>query len=104
MPTIFKNCTLSIFYEDRPADLEIACIVALSDRELELKYDQEDGSFWSWKGDSKGDGHFVLFANQQRHLGRATLHRLPGSMYLEGYWLEGSYKGMWRVKLGTEFN
>ena len=104
MTAIFKDSKLSIFYEDRPADLDIACIVVMNDRRLELKYDQEDGSFWSWKGDSGGDGHFVLVANQQRHLGRATLHRLPESRYLEGYWLEGSYKGMWRVKLGTEFN
>lgn len=98
---IYKNCKLSIYHQDRPADLEIHCIVVVEGDELELKYDQEDGSFWSWKGSDQGCGHYLVYANSGRR-GRAVLHHLRSTSYLNGYWAENGLKGMWRVELGSE--
>lgn len=98
--TIYPRCNLSIFYPDRPGDMDIECIVVLGQDTIEVKYDQEDGKggqFWSWKGVQQGEGHYVVNAN---HLGaRGTFHQLRGSKYLEGYWAEGGFRGMWRVEL-----
>ena len=99
--TVYTNCKLSIYYDDKPADMDIDCIVVMDGNEIELKYDQEGGRFWSWKGASQGEGHYVVRANNRRN--NAVLHQIPQSEYLNGYWSEGGFRGMWRVKLGSEF-
>lgn len=98
---VYKGCKLSIYHPDRPADLDIDCIVVISQGSIELKYDQDDGQFWSWKGPEQGEGHYVVNANQENLGARGTLHRLRDGFYLEGYWAEGGFRGMWRVTLGN---
>lgn len=94
---IYKNSLMSLYYTDRPADTDLECIVVVGENKIELKYDQEDGQFWSWKGELNSPGHYLVYANYPGS--RGTLHHLEQMKYLEGYWVENGYRGMWRIQL-----
>jgi hypothetical protein len=97
---VWSKCTAEVYYFDaEPAALEKEkYIVRLSDEIIEVVYDDDDGHPVCYRGINNGDGHFNLLAAECD--GKATLHRFPGSEYLEGYWREGGEKGMWRIRLG----
>ncbi len=94
----WTNCTVDIYYENRPADIDDeGYIVRLSDETIEVAYDDDDGPV-VYRGKNKGDGHFDLLAPERQ--GHASLHQFPDSNFLEGYWVEDDVNGMWRIKLG----
>lgn len=95
---VWSKCTAEVLYYDaEPAVTnEEGYIVRLSDETIEVAYDDDDGPV-CYRGKNKGDGHFSLSAPERE--GKASLHRFPDSNFLEGYWLEGGVRGMWRISL-----
>ena len=94
---VYTNATMDTYYQDQPAHLGSDCILSFNDDECELKYDDDDGKFWSWKGIAQGQGHYKLKANHSGAQG--SLHMFEGARIMDGYWSENGFKGMWRVYL-----
>jgi len=59
----------------------------------------EDGESYAYGGTAHGGGHYQLRCEGYPEC-RATLHRFEGSAFLEGFWVEESSQGMWRIRLG----
>lgn len=96
--TTWNNCTADILYYDGTPALtnDQGYIVRLSDDLIEIAYDDEDEAV-CYRGKNNGDGHYDLTAAAIS--GRASLHCFPDSHFMEGYWTEGSRRGMWRIQL-----
>ncbi|MBU2807576.1 hypothetical protein HF285_04675 [Acidithiobacillus ferrooxidans F221] len=72
--------------------------VRIDEREIVVSYEDDDGVV-IYRGNNDGSGHFSLEAPERN--GRASLHRfIPNGNFLEGYWIEGGNRGMWRIELG----
>lgn len=89
----------TLFYTERATTNE-PCEVRVDEPEIVVTYPRDGGVTYTRRSD--GSGHFVLSAN--RYNGRATLHMFPGSLVLEGYWVEtqigqAEQRGMWRIVL-----
>lgn len=101
----YPHSSLDIYFEGLPAVFDIDCKVQLSGTQCVLTYDEEAASgprfrWKQWIGFAPSDGHYEM---REAEGGHATLHRMgPDSAYLEGFWKEDGYTGMWRVKLGAE--
>lgn len=94
---IWKNCTAAIFYDDERAAInDRGYIVRLSDDNIEVAYDDDEGAVY-YRGQNNGNGHFDLTAPERK--GRASLHCFPNSHFMEGYWQEDKARGMWRIQL-----
>lgn len=76
---------------DRP------CRVQIGGGLIEVTYAEHDGRTVRYSGSEHGEGHFDLAAPEVA--GKATLHRFPGSPFLDGYWCEDGGRGMWRITL-----
>ena len=94
---VYKWSLVDIYYSDREPDVGRGCIVEINKARCTVKYDDETRATWIWAGNSAGLGHYVLKANQKGC--EATLHRLKDSVFLEGYWKEHGFHGMWRIRL-----
>lgn len=93
---LYSDCVVKFYFDEYQA-LTLDCIIVIGSGEVELKYDDLDG-FVSWKGREVSPGHYIVHANRKG--ARGTLHRTDvNSIYLEGYWVEGGEKGMWRINL-----
>ncbi len=94
----WKSCTADILYYDgRPTiTKDEGYIVRLTDESIEVAYDDDEGAV-CYRGKNTGDGHYQLTAAERN--GRASLHRFPGSNFMEGYWNEDDSRGMWRIEL-----
>ena len=88
----------TLFYSDEPAHEDYPCAVQIDDNQIIIEY--EDGGLRQYRGENVGNGHFELHAPELQ--GKASLHMFPGSSILEGSWLEGGFRGMWRIKLSDE--
>ncbi|WP_078198935.1 hypothetical protein [Cupriavidus necator] len=88
----------SLYYSMDEAFEIFPCIIKISDEEILVEYEYD--GVQQYRGRNNGDGHFELVAPELK--GRASLHMFPGSSILEGSWVEGSYRGMWRIELGDE--
>ncbi len=94
-----------IFYDEGIATERIECIVEFAERGAKLTVKYEDyGQHVFWQGGVRsasdqplGQGHYYLTCTTLK--GRATLHRSLNSRVLEGFWEEGSRRGMWRIRL-----
>lgn len=95
---VWRDCMVDVYYDDgRPAVLgEPGYIVRMSDELVEVVYDDEAGPV-CYRGKFSQDGHFELRAPERD--GHSVLHQMPNSVYLEGYWKEEGYQGMWRIRL-----
>lgn len=93
---LYKNCQMDTLRYDGTADNE-PCQVRIDNDTIVVTYEEEPGLFISYKGKANGAGHYELLASDVN--GRATLHRFAGGNFLEGYWIEGGGKGMWRIML-----
>lgn len=95
--TIWNQCKMStLYYSDDDASENFPCVVKITDREILVEYDDE--GLVQYRGVNDGSGHFLLTAPMVE--GRASLHRFPDASIVEGSWVEGSYRGMWRIELG----
>lgn len=94
--TIWHNSKMSTFYySDEPSSEDYPCIVEINEDKISVKYDDEE--VVEYQGKNHGNGHFELSAPEIG--GKASLHMFPNSLILEGYWIEDSYRGMWRILL-----
>jgi len=95
---VWNNCTADVvYYSDREAVThDEGYEVRIDDQEIVVGYHDDEG--WvEYRGKNNGDGHFHLTAPERD--GKATLHRFSASDILEGYWVENTYRGMWRIRL-----
>ncbi len=94
--TIFKNSQMDILHYDEGSYEGLPCQVRLSNGEIVIDY-LEDNTRVIYRGIDDGSGHYQLDSPEIN--GRATLHRFPNSEILEGSWIEGGYRGMWKIHL-----
>ncbi|TAM17846.1 MAG: hypothetical protein EPN62_19790 [Candidimonas sp.] len=85
----------TLHHSDDEASENDTCVVKITDDEILVEYD--DDGLVQYRGENDGNGHFVLTAPEVD--GKASLHRFPDSQTLEGSWVEGGYRGMWRIEL-----
>lgn len=93
---VWSNSTMDTFYYDGEADISSACEVRIDDKGIVVSYEGDEGPV-IYRGQAKGAGHFELRSTDVD--GRATLHMFEGGKFLEGFWVEDGYEGMWRIKL-----
>lgn len=96
--TIWKNSKMTLIWYSNDEASELPCEVRIDDLGIMVEY--EDESLVQYRGINSGDGHFELTAPDIK--GHASLHMFPGSNILEGSWVEGVYRGMWRITLASE--
>ena len=85
----------TVFYDKTPAFEEEKCEIRITGNEIVIYY-RDDGVV-IYKGKDEGHGHFVLECPERQ--GEATLHQIPKSKFLEGFWKEEGRKGFWRIAL-----
>lgn len=85
----------TLHYSDDPASEDDPCVVKIDEESILVEY--EDDGIVQYRGNNNGNGHFELHALEVK--GKASLHLSPDSSILEGSWVEGSYRGMWRIEL-----
>lgn len=96
--TIWHNSRMTtLYYSDEPAKEDYPCVVKIDDNGILVEYEDEDGGIQQYKGQNNKNGHFELNAPDLH--GHASLHMFPDSTILEGSWIEGGYRGMWRIEL-----
>lgn len=94
--SIWKNSKMALlWYSGRESSEQNPCEVRIDDQEIVVKY--EDEGMVQYRGKNNGDGHFELISSDVE--GHATLHMFPGANVLEGSWVEGGQRGMWRITL-----
>lgn len=82
------------FYEGSPS-ATTPCDIRITGEEIVVCY-EDDGPI-EYRGKDLGGGHYILACPEVG--GKATLHRAPDSLFLEGFWLESGAQGMWRIEL-----
>ena len=93
---LWLNSAMScLFYSDEDATEDFPCAVKITETEILVEY--EDEGFKQYRGRNDGSGHFELRAPEIK--GHASLHMFPNSTILEGSWTEGTYRGMWKIRL-----
>lgn len=94
--SIWNNSKITlVWYTKDPSTDQEPCTVKIDDKEILVEYDDE--GVVQYRGKNNGDGHFELTSPEVD--GHASLHMFPGSNVLEGSWVEGGRKGMWRILL-----
>jgi len=94
--SVWKGKMDTLCYDERQADGREDCEVKIAGDEIVVSYEQYD-EYVLYRGREHGTGHFVLECLERE--GKATLHQIPGSLILEGYWSEEGERGMWRIAL-----
>ena len=90
----------SVFYDETSANEHEECNVRIDNSCIEVTYEDEEGNRVLYAGQDKGNGHFILECDLLN--GRAVLHQIPNSRVLEGYFVENSTRGFWRIILNNE--
>ena len=97
----YRFSIATIYHLDKEADTDIRCRVEIDADLCVVVYDQDIDDrkqvVVRWEGASRGNGHYDLTAKPLA--GHATLHRIEDSRYLEGFWKEKGFTGMWRIEL-----
>ena len=86
----------TVFYDETPAYEGEECEIRINGNEIVVSY-KDDDEVVIYKGKDEGHGHFVLECPERK--GKATLHQIPKSKFLEGFWIEEGYRGFWRITL-----
>jgi hypothetical protein len=97
--TVFAKCAVEFFYNTGRPSRNVTASVKLDGEDITVEYPGEHGQE-RYFGKALAPGHYELRAVEIG--GRATLHRFPGSDYLEGYWSQDHHYGMWRIQLINE--
>ena len=92
---VFNSAQMDIYEEDI-SESAFSCVVRIDEERIVVDYVDKDLPC-SYQGYAVEAGHFRL--EKVGSHGEATLHRAKGDNFLEGYWVEGSRKGMWRIAL-----
>jgi hypothetical protein len=91
----------ALFYDGRTPRTDQACQVLLQNGHIQVRYVDDGGNTVTYTGTERGPGHFELRARTADGDGQATLHRFQASPVLEGYWCEGTVRGMWRIRTAS---
>ncbi|MCQ4327153.1 hypothetical protein CXK94_02580 [Stutzerimonas stutzeri] len=94
---LYPNSRMETYSASR-VSLDEPCSVRLEADRVRVEYAQ-DGETYAYSGTAQGEGHYQLRCEGYPEC-RATLHRFEGSVFLEGFWVEESGQGMWRIRLG----
>ncbi len=97
----YKNATMETWSFGADAVKSRQCEVRLANNgEIEVSYRSsiDETGYTAYEGKELDEGHYLLECESP--VGRATLHRFPDSLILEGYWEEGEDHGMRRITLG----
>ena len=86
----------TVFYDETPAYEGEECEIKINGDEIVVSYKDEDGVV-IYRGTDEGHGHFVLECPERN--GKAVLHQIRNSKYLEGFWREEGDEGFWRITL-----
>lgn len=95
---LWENCKAD-FYNQNGTGVYLGVAgydVRIDENDIVVSYKDDDGHV-VYRGVNNGDGHYELAAPERD--GHATLHQLPGSDILEGFWIEGGERGMWAIFL-----
>lgn len=96
MPT-WKAKMETAFYDDTPAYEHEDCEARIEDSgDIVVSYEGEY-SYNVYQGKDHGNGHYILECPELQ--GKATLHRIHGSRFLEGSWIEEGTRGFWKITL-----
>jgi len=94
---VWKNSLMTTAFLDETSAFEAEeCVVRIEGDVIEISYDDEGGNV-IYRGQNDSSGHFELICPERS--GRATLHMFKDGKFLDGYWIEGGYKGFWRIEL-----
>jgi hypothetical protein len=97
MMGIWENSLMiTAFFDETPAIEDDDCVARIDEKSIEISYDDEDGNV-IYRGKNDGSGHFEL--NCPERNGHASLHMFKNGKFVDGYWVEGGYKGFWRIEL-----
>ena len=97
----YKNATMETWSFGAGAVKSRQCEVRLADNgeiEVSFRSSADETGYTVYEGKELDEGHYLLECESP--VGRATLHRFPDSLILEGYWEEGDDHGMRRITLG----
>ncbi len=86
----------SLVYDDSAVHVDHPCCIRTGDGSIEVTYEEGNDTV-CYRGVEVGSGHFQLRGIDVE--GQATLHMFEGARVLDGYWVEGSVRGMWRIYL-----
>lgn len=97
---IWNACKMNtLYYSGDVASENNRCVVKLDGDRVLVEY-EADGQIYQYLGTEAGAGHYQLACAENG--GRASLHRFADSVFLEGSWVEGGARGMWRIELDDE--
>jgi hypothetical protein len=86
----------TLFYDNTEAITGRPCSVRIGGGQIEVSYEDE-GVMVKYVGFEAGPGHFNLQAPEVE--GKASLHMFEKGPHMDGFWVEGTLRGMWRVTL-----
>ena len=98
----YKNATMETWSFGADAVKSRQCEVCIADDgKIEVTYrsSADETGYTVYEGKELDEGHYLLEC-ESPVCGRATLHRFPDSLILEGYWDEVDDRGMRRITLG----
>lgn len=96
--TIWHNSKMtSLYFSDDEASEHYDCVVKIENGRILVEYELEEGGLAQYEGQEIGAGHFTL--EYPEGAGKASLHMFPDSVILEGSWVEGGERGMWKIHL-----
>ena len=99
---IWKNCLMTnVYFDNEDAVENEPCVVKIEGDSILVEYEDEDAKgkayLVQWTGTQQGGGHYVLTCPGEQ--GKSTLHGFTDGKLLEGFWIEHSERGMWRIEL-----
>ncbi len=95
--TTWKAKMETTFYDDTSALKHENCEVRIEESgDIVVSYEDDDG-YTVYQGKGHGSGHYILELPKLQ--AKATLHRLHGSRFLEGSWIEEGTHGFWETTL-----
>jgi hypothetical protein len=99
--SIWANSRMETFYGSEDTLETDRCAVTIEDGRIKVTYDYDGGQsnpdVEVYNGIEMAPGHFNLASEDG--LGKASLHRFPDGLILEGWWHETEDEGMWRIFL-----
>lgn len=93
---LYENSKVdTLYYHRTEADTAYPCQVRLGDGQIEVRYLDPEGQLVQYFGTELSPGHFKLRADEIA--AEATLHMFSGAIVLNGFWVAGGERGMWRI-------
>ena len=92
---------MRIFYSNGSDLDDDFCEVRLEEAGIVVSYIGNEGPEVHVGRQIGAEGHFL--AKCKTTGCDSVFHMIPKSKFINGYWKEGGYEGMWRIELGKPF-